>query len=64
MVLLLLHVMNEKQLTLRKVQSYTGERSLVIVLPKRFTSQIGVEKGNFMKVQLKNKQIILEKAEI
>ena len=56
--------MNGKQITLRKVQSYSGERSLTLVLPKSFITQIGVEKGDFMKVQLKDRKLIMEKAEI
>lgn len=56
--------MLENEITLRKVQAYTGEKSLTIVLPKSFTSEIGIEKGDFLKVRLKDKQLILEKAEI
>jgi antitoxin component of MazEF toxin-antitoxin module len=50
--------------TIRKVQAYTGEKSLTIVLPRNFTFELGIEKGDFLKVQLENKRLILEKAEV
>jgi hypothetical protein len=56
--------MLEEHVTVRKVQAYTHRRSLIIVLPKGFTSEMGLGKGDFMKVQLKNRQLIMEKAEI
>ena len=54
--------MLENNITLRKVQAYTGEKSLTIVLPKNCTTEVGIEKGDFIKVWLKNKQLIMEKA--
>jgi antitoxin component of MazEF toxin-antitoxin module len=49
---------------IRKVQAYTGEKSLTIVLPRNFTFQLGIEKGDFLKVHVENKRLILEKAEV
>jgi antitoxin component of MazEF toxin-antitoxin module len=49
---------------IRKVQAYTGEKSLTIVLPRNFTVELGIEKGDFLKVHVEDKQLILEKAEI
>jgi hypothetical protein len=37
---------------IRKVQAYTGEKSLTIVLPRNFTVELGIEKGDFLKVHV------------
>jgi antitoxin component of MazEF toxin-antitoxin module len=50
--------------TIRKVQAYAGEKSLTIVLPRNFTVDLGIEKGDFLKVQMENRRLILEKAEL
>ena len=49
---------------IRKVQAYTGERSLTIVLPKIFSEKLCIDKGDFLKVQLEGSRLILEKADI
>jgi antitoxin component of MazEF toxin-antitoxin module len=49
---------------IRKVQAYTGEKSLTIVIPRNFTTELGIEKGDFLKVQMENRRLILEKAEV
>jgi hypothetical protein len=54
--------MLQEQTTIRKVQSYSGERSLTIVLPKLFSAALHIEKGDFMKVHMVDKKLILEKA--
>jgi bifunctional DNA-binding transcriptional regulator/antitoxin component of YhaV-PrlF toxin-antitoxin module len=56
--------MEEENITIRKVQAYTGEKSLTIVLPRYFTAELGIGKGDFLKVLLRGKQLILEKADI
>jgi antitoxin component of MazEF toxin-antitoxin module len=53
-----------KDIPIRKVQAYTGEKSLTIVLPRDFTFELGIEKGDFLKVQMENRRLILEKAEL
>jgi antitoxin component of MazEF toxin-antitoxin module len=63
LVLLTNSVMQDNT-AIRKVQAYTGEKSLTIVLPRSFTFELGIEKGDFLKVHLENKRLILEKAEI
>jgi hypothetical protein len=45
--------------TLRKVQAYTGEKSLTIVLPKSFTGDLGIEKGDYLNVEKRGNQLIL-----
>ena len=46
----------------RKVQGLVGEMSFSIILPKNYAIELGVNKGDFMKVKLENNRIILEKA--
>jgi bifunctional DNA-binding transcriptional regulator/antitoxin component of YhaV-PrlF toxin-antitoxin module len=53
--------MNE--IEIRKVQAYTGERSLTIVLPKIFSEKLGIDKGDFLKVRLEDSRLVLEKAD-
>jgi hypothetical protein len=50
--------------TLRKVQAYHGERSLTIVLPRIFAVDLGITKGDYLKVKMENKKLILEKADV
>lgn len=50
--------------TLRRVQAYTGEKSLTIVLPKGFANDLGITKGDYLKVERNGSRIILEKADI
>jgi antitoxin component of MazEF toxin-antitoxin module len=50
--------------TIRKVQAYSGDRSLTIVLPKSFSEQLHIGKGDFLKVRIDNNKLVLEKAEV
>jgi len=50
--------------TLRKVQAYHGERSMTIVLPKEFATELGILKGDYLKVRIDSKRLILEKADL
>jgi antitoxin component of MazEF toxin-antitoxin module len=56
--------MVEDKSSIRKVQAYTGERSLTLVLPKNFATEIGIEKGDYIKVTLADRRIILERAAV
>lgn len=49
---------------LRKVQALQGERSLTVVLPKEFALILGIVKGDYLKVRVDGKQLVLEKADI
>jgi antitoxin component of MazEF toxin-antitoxin module len=49
---------------IRRVQAYSGERSLTIVLPKIFSEKLRIGKGDFLKVHLENGRIILEKTDL
>jgi hypothetical protein len=49
---------------IRKVQALTGERSLTLVLPKAYVTELGIEKGNFLKCRIEDHKLVLEKAEL
>ncbi|HZD82679.1 MAG TPA: AbrB/MazE/SpoVT family DNA-binding domain-containing protein [Nitrososphaeraceae archaeon] len=51
-----------KQIEYRKVQGLVGEQSFSIVLPKSYAVNLGIRKGDFVKVHQEESQIILEKA--
>jgi hypothetical protein len=51
-----------KELEYRKVQGLVGEQSFSIVLPKAYAVNLGIQKGNFVKVIQDDKKIIIEKA--
>jgi bifunctional DNA-binding transcriptional regulator/antitoxin component of YhaV-PrlF toxin-antitoxin module len=54
----------DASLTIRKVQAYSGDRSLTIVLPKLFAERLDIGKGDFLKVHLEDNKLVLEKAEV
>jgi hypothetical protein len=45
----------------RKVQALVGESSFSIVLPKLYALELGISKGEFLKITCANKKIIVEK---
>jgi antitoxin component of MazEF toxin-antitoxin module len=54
--------MSEKP-EVRKVQAYSGDRSLTIVLPKMFSEKLKIRKGDYLTVQIENgNKLVLEKA--
>lgn len=53
-----------EDIEIRRVQAYSGERSLTIVLPKIFSERLRIGKGDFLKVHLENNRLILEKADL
>jgi bifunctional DNA-binding transcriptional regulator/antitoxin component of YhaV-PrlF toxin-antitoxin module len=55
---------NKKNIEYRKVQGLVGERSFSVVLPKSYAIAVGIGKGDFLKVQLENRRLVLEKAEV
>jgi antitoxin component of MazEF toxin-antitoxin module len=46
----------------RKVQGLVGEQSFSIVLPKQYAVNLGIGKGDFVKVRQEENKIIVEKA--
>jgi hypothetical protein len=51
----------QKQYEYRKVQPILGGISLSIVLPKLYATNIGLQKGEFVKVSQYGNKIIVEK---
>jgi antitoxin component of MazEF toxin-antitoxin module len=51
-------------MAIRKVQAYSGERSLTIVLPKIFSETLRIEKGDYLKVSLEDGKLVVEKADV
>jgi bifunctional DNA-binding transcriptional regulator/antitoxin component of YhaV-PrlF toxin-antitoxin module len=49
---------------IRKVQAYSGERSLTFVLPKIYSEKLGIEKGDFLKVHIEDAKLIVQKADV
>jgi antitoxin component of MazEF toxin-antitoxin module len=46
----------------RKIQGLIGETSFSIILPKQFAINLGIGKGDFVKVHQENEKIVIEKA--
>lgn len=53
---------NKNNLEYRKIQGLVGEHSFSLVLPKAFAVNLGIQKGDFVKVSQDNKWIKIEKA--
>jgi len=53
---------SSKKLEYRKVQGLVGDASFSIVLPKIYASNIGIQKGDFVKVLQERQKITIEKA--
>jgi antitoxin component of MazEF toxin-antitoxin module len=54
----------ENEIRMMRVQALQGERSLTIVLPRSFTSGLNIRKGDYLKVSLEGKKMIMEKATV
>ena len=46
----------------RKVQGLIGETSFSAILPKEYALNIGLAKGDFVKVKQEDSRIVIEKA--
>ena len=53
--------MDSSDIQVRRIQALTGERSLTLVFPKQFATQLGVQKGDFLKCHVENNRLIVEK---
>ena len=53
----------DEETALRKVQAYTGERSLTVVLAKVFANRLGIEKGDFLKCSVNGQRLVVEKVD-
>ena len=54
--------MDDTRYEYRKIQGLIGESSFSIVLPKKYATDIGLTKGDFVKVRQVDNKIIVEKA--
>jgi hypothetical protein len=54
--------MYKKNIQYRKVQGLVGEHSFSLVLPKSYAIELGIGKGDFVKVSQELDKIIIEKA--
>jgi hypothetical protein len=52
----------ENKTEYRKIQGLVGEHSFSFVLPKLFAINLGIGKGDFVKVYQQENKIIVEKA--
>ncbi|MGB9169469.1 MAG: AbrB/MazE/SpoVT family DNA-binding domain-containing protein [Nitrososphaeraceae archaeon] len=52
----------KNKLEYRKIQALVGENSVFCVLPRSYAQNLGIEKGDFVKMYQINNQIIIEKA--
>ena len=53
---------NENHTEYRKVQGILGETSFLMVIPKNYAVDLGISKGDFVKVYLAGHKIVVEKA--
>jgi len=53
---------NLKNTEFRKVQGIVGEHSFSVVLPKKYAVDLGIGKGDFVKVHQQEGRIVIEKA--
>ena len=54
--------MESKKPEYRKIQGLVGESSFSFVLPKSYAIDLGISKGDFVKVYCIDKKMIIEKA--
>ena len=53
---------SSKKLEYRKIQGLVGDQSFSVVLPKSYATDLGIQKGDFVKVIQDGQKIIIEKA--
>lgn len=53
---------NSSQNLYRRIQGLVGEQSFSLVLPKQYAINLGIRKGDFVKVRQEEDRIIIEKA--
>jgi antitoxin component of MazEF toxin-antitoxin module len=53
----------EQSIHYRRVQGLVGDKSFSIVLPKSYAMELGIGKGDFVRVSQDDSRIIIEKAE-
>jgi hypothetical protein len=54
----------DTDLEIRKVQSLSGQRGLLVTLVKSYAHKLGIQKGDFLKCTLDGSRLVMEKAEL
>jgi formylmethanofuran dehydrogenase subunit D len=49
------------EVSYRKIQSIVGETSFSLVLPKKYALNLGIKKGDFVKVIERNGEIVIQR---
>jgi hypothetical protein len=53
---------SDSEIEYRKIQGLVGEHSLSFVLPKKYATDLGIVKGDYVKVSQRDGRILIEKA--
>jgi hypothetical protein len=53
---------NTENIEYRKIQGLVGEHSLSFVLPKKYATDLGIVKGDYVKVSQHDGGILIQKA--
>jgi len=54
----------KNKIELRKIQAIHGNTSFILVLPRDFVSVLNISKGDYVKCQISDNQLIVEKADL
>jgi antitoxin component of MazEF toxin-antitoxin module len=46
----------------RRIQGLVGEQSFSLILPKQYATNLGIRKGDYVKVRQEERKIIIERA--
>ena len=49
------------EVSYRKIQSIVGDTSFSLVLPKKYALNLGIKKGDFVKVTERNGEIVIQR---
>ncbi|MDQ3947998.1 MAG: AbrB/MazE/SpoVT family DNA-binding domain-containing protein [Thermoproteota archaeon] len=52
---------NTDEVSYRKIQSIVGDTSFSLVLPKKYALNLGIKKGDFVKVIERNGEIVIQR---
>jgi hypothetical protein len=55
------YIESDSDLEIRRVQALVGEKSLCLVLAKKFSIQLGIKKGDYLRGFVNGNRLILEK---
>ena len=56
------NISNTENIEYRKIQGLVGEHSLSFILPKKYAIDLGLVKGDYVKVMQKDSMILIQKA--